>query len=145
MAANAQAFALANGIELSALVPAHDAAAGVLLVAGFLNVMLAAAVGFRLKGNLIRDGQRQVVQLCICERSHGIGPEGAFSQRLAVGGKDFLLRGVVNGALQRLPFFQKTAQFLLLPLVQGVRGVIRVEDFHHVSLHGGELLLQESG
>ena len=49
--ADAQALSLANGIELSALMPAHDAAAGVLLVTGFLDVMLPAAVGFGLKFN----------------------------------------------------------------------------------------------
>ena len=142
VAADAEALALADGIELRPFVRADDGAVGIGLQAGFLDVLLSATIGLVLEADVIVQRGGEAYEVVVRERDDLAGIERAVAQGLAVGGEDLFLRRVADGALQRDAVAQKPVQDALLPLVQRVIGIPGVIDLDDVALDGAELLLQ---
>ena len=140
--ANAKAFPLADSIELRALVPANYYPIGVSLVAGFLDVFLAAAVGFRFKCDIVTYRSCEPVKIFIRERYLR---ERTLSKRLSVRCENLLLRSIMNRAVKAETRLQKAREGVLLPLVKLVIGIICIKNLHNVSFHGSQFLLQECG
>ena len=81
MSADAQAFALADGVELRPVVLADDFPEGIFFVARLFDMLFAAAVGFRLETDVaVVDGRSQVRQFLIRQLFRGFAIQFLITQ-----------------------------------------------------------------